>query len=44
MYDCVSVSCPRHLITSGVMWHDMDPTRLVKQALQLLYSNCSRYR
>ena len=26
---------PRLLITSGVMWHDMDPMRLVKQVLQL---------
>ena len=26
---------PRLLITSGVMWRDMDPMRLVKQVLQL---------
>ena len=26
---------PRLLITSDVMWHDMDPMRLVKQVLQL---------
>ena len=25
----------RLLITSGVMWHDMDPIRLVKQVLQM---------
>ena len=42
---CVCV-CPRPrlLITSGVMWRDMDLIRLVKQVLQLLYGNCSRYR
>ena len=34
---------PRLLITSGVMWRDMDLMRLVKQVLQLLYGNCSRY-
>ena len=34
---------PRLFITSGVMWHDMDPIQLVKQALQLLYCNCSHY-
>ena len=38
---CVCVSAPRLLITSGVMWHDMYPIRLVKQALQLLYGNCN---
>ena len=32
---CVCVSPPRLLITSGVMWRDMDPMRLVKQVLQL---------
>ena len=35
---------PRLLITSGVMWRDIDLIRLVKQVLQLLYGNCSRYR
>ena len=35
---------PRLLITSGVMWRDMKPIRLVKQVLQLLYWNCSQYR
>ena len=30
---------PRLLITSGVMWHDMDLIQLVKQVLQLLYGN-----
>ena len=35
---------PRLLITSGVMWSDMDPVRLVKQVLKLLYGNCSHYR
>ena len=37
---CVCVCLPlRLLITSGVMWHDMNPIRLVKQVLQLLYNN-----
>ena len=43
---CVFVCvCPplRLLITSGVMWHDVDLIRLVKQALQLLYGNRSHY-
>ena len=42
---CVCV-CPhpRLLIISGVIWHDMNLIRLVKQVLQLLYSNCNRYR
>ena len=35
---------PRLLITSGVMWRDMDLIRLVKQVLQRLFGNCSRYR
>ena len=35
---------PRLLITSGVMWPDVDLIQLVKQILQLLYGNCSRYR
>ena len=37
--------CPRPklLMTSGVMWRDMDLIWLVKQVLQLLYGNCSRY-
>ena len=44
---CVFVCvCPRLrlLITSGVMWHDMDLIRLVKQVVQLLYGNFSHYR
>ena len=33
---------PRLLITSGMMWCDIvDPIQLVKQALKLLYGNCS---
>ena len=42
---CVFV-CPRPrlLITSGMMWHDIDLIRLVKQVLQLLYGYCRRYR
>ena len=34
---------PRLLITSGVMWRDINLIRLVKQVLQLLYGDCSRY-
>ena len=43
---CVCVSAPEAiiLITSGVIWHDMNVIRLVKQVLQLLYSNYTRYR
>ena len=41
---CVCVCLPpRLLITSGMMWHDMDSIRLVKQVLQLLYGKCSYY-
>ena len=36
--------CPRLVITSGVMCRDMDPIRLVKQVLQLLYGTCGSYR
>ena len=45
MRACVCV-CPRPrlLITSGVMWRDIDLIWLVKQILQLLYDDCSRYR
>ena len=32
---CVCVRPQKLLITSGVMWRDMDPMRLVKQVLQL---------
>ena len=40
---CVFVClCPRLLITSGVMWRDLDPIGLFKQVLLLLYGNCSR--
>ena len=41
---CVCV-CPhpRLLMTSGVMWHDMELIQLFIQVLKLLYSNCSRY-
>ena len=41
---CVCVSAPMLLITSGVIWRDMDHKRLVIKVLQLLYGNCSRYR
>ena len=45
LYVCVFVCLsPRLLITSGMMWRDVDSTRLVKQVLQLLYGNCSHYR
>ena len=44
LYVCLCVCPPpKLLITSGVIWHDMDPIRLVKQVLQLLYGNCSSY-
>ena len=35
---------PRLLITSGVIWHDMNLIRSVKQVLQLLYGKSTRYR
>ena len=35
---------PRLIITNGMMWRDIDLIRLVKQVLQLLYDDCSRYR
>ena len=42
---CVCVCpCPRLLITSGMIWRDMNLIQLVKQVLQLLYGNYSRYR
>ena len=45
MHVCVCVClCPRLLITSGVMWHDMDLIRLDKKVLQLVYGNCRHYR
>ena len=45
VFVCVCVcSRPRLLITSGVIWRDTNLIRLVKQVLQLLYGNCSRYR
>ena len=40
VFACVSLP-PRLLITSGVMWRDIDHIRLLKQVLQLLYGNCS---
>ena len=42
IYVCVCLP-PRLLITSGVMWRDMDPIQMVKQVLQLLYVNFSCY-
>ena len=44
VYVCVCV-CPRPrlLITSGVMWGDMNLIQLVKQVLHLLCGNDSRY-
>ena len=45
VYVCLRMCPPlRLLITSGMMWRDIDSIRLVKQVLQLLYGNCSRYR
>ena len=42
---CVCVyPLPRLLITSSVIWCDMDPIQLVKQVLQPSYGNCSHYR
>ena len=42
---CVCVSAPKAIIiTSGVVWCDMNLIWLVKQVLQLLYGNYSRYR
>ena len=36
VFVCLCVSPPpRLLLTSGVMWRDIDPIRLVKQVLQL---------
>ena len=40
MYVCPR---PRLLITSGVMWRDINLLRLVKQVLQLLHGNYSHY-
>ena len=40
-YVCVCPR-PRLLITSGVIWRDMNLIRLVKQVLQL-YGNYTRY-
>ena len=43
---CVCVcSCmyPRLLITSGMMWHDMDPIRLVRQVLHIAFSYIHMY-
>ena len=47
IYVCVHVCVGprlRLLITSGVMWRDMDFTQLVGQVLQVLYGNGSHYR
>ena len=42
MLMCVCVCLPpRLLITSGVMWCDIDPIRLVKEVLWLIYGSCS---
>ena len=44
VFACVCVCPPPRLLkTSGEIWRDMDLIRLVKQILQLLYGNCSRY-
>ena len=42
VFVCICVCLPpRLLITSGVMWHDMDSIWLVNQALWLLCGSCS---
>ena len=42
---CVCVCpLPRLLMTSGGMWCDIDPIKLVKYVLWLLYGNCCWYR
>ena len=41
---CVCVSAPEVSKTSGAMWYDMDPIRLVKQVLHLLYGSYCLYR
>ena len=38
---CVCVFAPEAI---NDYWRDMDLIQLVKQVLQLLYGNCSRYR
>ena len=44
LYVCLCVCLPPTLLmTSGVMWHNVDPIWLVKQVLQLLYGNCNHY-
>ena len=45
MLVCVCGVCPhpRLFITRCMIWHDMNLIQLVKQVLQLLYGNCSRY-
>ena len=44
---CSYVHCvcspPKLLITSDMVWCDMDPMQLVKQVLQLLYGSYSQY-
>ena len=40
---CVCVCVCVCMSASGVMWRDIDSMQLVKQVLQLLYGNCSRY-
>ena len=39
----VCVSAPRLLISSDMMWRDMDLIQFLKQVLQLLYGNCRHY-
>ena len=43
MHICVRVHPKALIITSGKMWHDMDPALLVKSVLKLLYGSCSQY-
>ena len=44
VYVCVYVCVSAPEANKGMMWHDMDLIRLIKQVLQLLYGNCSHYR
>ena len=42
---CVCLSLlTRLLITSGVIWHDVDSVSLVKQGSKPLYGSCSHYQ
>ena len=40
----VCVPVPRLLLSSGMVWHDIDLIQLVKQVIQLFFGDCSQYR